>query len=69
MKWTIELAIAVAVTAAIWALFRNVFPTHPLDAADTVLVLAVVYGLVKGVQLLRARRHRDGARRGSGAES
>lgn len=69
MKWTIELAIAVAVTAGIWVLFRNVFPTHPLDAADTVLVLAVVYGLVKGVQLLRARRRKADVESGSGAES
>ncbi len=69
MKWTIELAIAVAVTAAVWALFHALFPGAPLDLPETVLVLAVVYALVKGARYLITRRRADDAEPDSGADS
>ena len=55
MKWTLELGVSAAITAAIWLLFRALFPGEPLTLGETVFVLVVVYGTVKGLRLLHAR--------------
>ena len=55
MKWTLELGVAAAVTAAIWLLFRALFPGEPLTLGETVFVLAVVFGTVKGMRWLYTR--------------
>ncbi|WP_282606321.1 hypothetical protein [Pelagibius sp. Alg239-R121] len=55
MKWSIDLAVAVALTVFVWTAFYLTFPNEPLGAGETVFVLAVFYGLVKLVVL--ARKH------------
>lgn len=55
MKWTLELGVAAAITAAVWTLFRALFPGEPLTLGETVFVLAAVYGTVKGLRWLHTR--------------
>lgn len=55
MKWSLDLAIAVALTVIVWSALYFAFPNDPLELAETVFVLAVFYGLVKLVQMAKKR--------------
>lgn len=47
MKWSLDLAIAVALTVLVWAGFYFTFPNEPLSAMETTFILALLYGLTK----------------------
>lgn len=47
MKWSVDLAVAVALTVLVWAGFYVTFPSRPLSATETVFVLVVLYVLTK----------------------
>jgi hypothetical protein len=47
VKWSLDLAIAVALTVVVWTVLYQTFPSEPLSAMETVFVLAVLYGLTK----------------------
>lgn len=47
MKWSLDLAIAVALTVVVWAGFYFTFPNEPFSATETVFILVVLYGLTK----------------------
>ena len=51
MKWSLDIVIAVVLTVLIWTGFYFTFPSEPLKAAETVFILAVIYGLVKILRL------------------
>jgi hypothetical protein len=47
VKWSLDLAIAVALTVVVWAGFYFAFPNEPFSAMETVFILVVLYVLTK----------------------
>lgn len=56
MKWSLDLAVAVGLTVAVWFGFYLAFPSEPFGAGETAFVLAVCYALVKAARWLWSRR-------------